>query len=237
MRADGFSLPRLAAGIAVPALLGGLIATLALKPEASRILRASGTSSPHFLSREADLPVPATGPALHPIVIRDGRAALGRDASVAPLGAARPAPPARITIRSVGLAATVIPVHAASNGDLGVPPPGRAGWYEGGARPGEPGRAVLIGHVDDIAGHLAAFGRIAKVRDGAQIKVADATGRVHAFQVVGRAQTRKNAFPRGDVYGASQHPVLVLITCGGKWLGRARGGYRDNIIVFARAAS
>ncbi|MFL5913115.1 MAG: class F sortase [Gaiellaceae bacterium] len=237
MRADGVSLPRLAAGIAIPALLAGLIAALLLRPEASRILQASHTSSPHFLSREADLPVPAGGPMLHPIVIRGGRAALGRDAPVAASGISRPAPPARITIRSVGLAASVVPVQAASNGDIGVPPPGRAGWFDGGARPGEPGRAVLIGHVDDIAGRLAAFGRIANVRDGAQIKVTDAGGRVHAFQVVGRAQTHKTAFPRDDVYGASQHPVLVLITCGGKWLGRQHGGYRDNILVFARQIS
>ena len=212
MRADGISLPRLAAGIAIPALLAGLTAALLLKPEASRILQASHASSPHFLSREADLPVPAGGPLLHPIVIRGGRAALGRDAPVAASGAARPAPPARITIRSVGLAASVVPVQAARNGDIGVPPPGSAG-------------------------HLAAFGRIASVRDGAQIKVTDAAGRVHAFQVVGRAQTRKSAFPRDDVYGASQHPVLVLITCGGKWLGRQHGGYRDNILVFARSTS
>lgn len=234
MRADGITLPRLAAGITIPALLAGLIAALLLKPEASGVLQASQTSSPHFLSREADLPVPAGGPLLHPIVIRGGHAALGRDPSVAASAPERPAPPARITIRSVGLAASVVPVQAAANGDIGVPPPGRAGWFDGGARPGESGRAVLIGHVDDMAGHLAAFGRIANVRDGAQIKVTDASGRVHAFQVVGRAQTHKSAFPQDDVYGPSQHPVLVLITCGGKWLGRAHGGYQDNILVFAR---
>jgi hypothetical protein len=236
VRADGISLPRLAAGFAIPALLAGLLGALVLRPDAQRVLRASDTSSPHFLSREADLPVPA-GPALHPIVIRGGRAALGHDAAVPPSGEPRPAPPARITIRSVGLAATIVPVRATARGDIGVPPPGRAGWYDGGARPGEPGRSVLIGHVDDLAGRLAAFGRIATVRDGAQIKVTDAAGHVRAFQVVGRAQTRKTAFPRGDVYGASQHPVLVPITCGGKWLGRHRGGYRDNILVFARQFS
>ena len=56
-----------------------------------------------------------------------------------------------------------------------------------------------------------------------------------AFQVVGRAQVRKSAFPASDVYGPSAHSVLVLITCGGPWLGRQRG-YRDNILVYARSA-
>jgi hypothetical protein len=160
---------------------------------------------------------------------------LGRDAAVAPVSAARPAPPARITVRSVGLAAAIVPVHREGDG-IGVPPPGSAGWFDAGPRPGEPGRAVLIGHVDDMAGRLAAFGRIVKVRDGAAIKLTDATGRVHRFEVVGRAQVRKSAFPASEVYGTSAHPVLVLITCGGPWLGRARG-YRDNILVYARSAS
>lgn len=237
MRADGVSLPGLAAGILIPALVAGLIAALALRPGAPPVLRAPDTSSPRILSREADLPVPAAAPALHPIVIRGGRAALGRDVSAPPIAPVRPALPARITVPSVGLTAPIVPVQAAPNGDIGVPPPGKAGWYDGGARPGEPGRAVLIGHVDNMAGHLAEFGRIANVRDGAQIKTTDASGRVRAFQVVGRTQTRKTAFPRDDVYGASEHPVLVLITCGGPWLGRAHGGYRDNILVFARAVS
>jgi hypothetical protein len=95
---------------------------------------------------------------------------------------------------------------------------------------------VLTGHVDDLAGHLAAFGRVAQVKDGAQIKVFDAQGGARAFEVVGRAQVRKKAFPATDVYGPSKHPVLVLITCGGPWLGRTRG-YRDNILVYARAVS
>jgi hypothetical protein len=224
---------RLVAAMAIPAALAGLLAFVLLKPHGAGELRATDVKPPRLLSREADIPLPAPGPALHPIVIRGGRAVLGSDAAVVPTGGVRPAPPVRVTVRSVGLAAPVVPVQRAGDG-IGVPPAGEAGWYDGGPRPGEPGRSVLIGHVDDIAGHLAAFGRIAAVRDGAEIKIADAHGRVRAFQVVGRAEVRKTGFPAADVYGPSAHPVLVLITCGGPWLGRARG-YRDNILVYARA--
>jgi hypothetical protein len=234
MRAERLSLARLATAMAVPALVAGVAAALLLRPAAPAGLRAADTSAPRLLSRAAEIPAPVGVPSLHPIVIRDGRAALGRNAAVAVHAPQRPAPPAQISIRSVGLSAAVVPVKATPSGDLGVPPPGRAGWYDGGARPGEPGRSVLIGHVDDLAGRLAAFGRIANVKDGAQIKVTDARGRVLAFDVVGRAQVRKSAFPSRDVYGASNRPVLVLITCGGPWLGRGRG-YRDNILVYARA--
>jgi sortase family protein len=233
VHAEKVSWARLAAAMAVPALVAGVVAALLLKPHAPSGLSAAQTSSPRVLSRAADVPAPTGVPPLHPIVIRDGRPALGRDPLQPATGGTRPAPPMRITVRSVGLAAPVVPVHRVGDG-IGVPPPGRAGWFDGGARPGEPGRAVLIGHVDDMAGRLAAFGRIARVRDGARVKVADARGRVHAFEVVGRAQTRKSAFPSQDVYGPSRRPVLVLITCGGPWLGRQRG-YRDNILVYARS--
>ena len=93
--------------MAIPALLAGIVAALLLKPQVPTVLRAADTSEPRLLSRAADIPVPAGVPALHPIVIRDGRAAIGHDAAAA--GTVRPAPPARITIRSVGLAATVVP--------------------------------------------------------------------------------------------------------------------------------
>jgi hypothetical protein len=220
--------------MAVPALAAALIAALVLGPDPAPSLNAVDPSSPQFLSRQADLPAPQGVPALHPIVIRGGRPALGTDAAVNGVGAAsRPAPPARVTIRAVGLAASVVPVAGTREG-IGVPPPGRAGWYDAGPRPGEAGRSVLVGHVDDIAGRLATFGRIAEVKDGARIKVTDGAGRVHAFEVVGRAQVRKSAFPRGDVFGPSRRPVLVLITCGGPWLGR-KLGYRDNILVYARS--
>lgn len=236
MDAERLSRARLAAAFVVPASAAGLIAALVLGPDPAPSLDAAAPSPPQVLSREADLPVPDGVPSLHPIVIRDGRPALGKDASM-PLhqSGRRPALPARITIRAVGLAATVVPVRGRSEG-IDIPPPGRAGWYDGGPRPGEAGRAVVVGHVDDQAGRLATFGRIAEVRDGARIKVTDAAGRVHAFEVVGRAQVRKHAFPRDDVFGPARHPVLVLVTCGGPWLGRKQG-YRDNILVYARSLS
>ena len=235
MPAETISRARLLAAVAVPALAAGLLAFLLLKPGSGGQVRAVDVTSPRLLSRAADLPAPAGVPALHPIVIRGGRAVLGKDSAVAAAHVRRPAPPERITIRSVGLAAPVVAVHRVGDG-IGVPPPGKAGWFDGGPRPGEPGRSVLTGHVDDLAGRLVAFGRIAKVKDGAQVKVADATGRVRSYRVVGRAQVRKSAFPASDVYGPSGHSVLVLITCGGPWLGRKQG-YRDNILVYARAAA
>ena len=95
-----------------------------------------------------------------------------------------------------------------------VPPPGWAGWYAGGARPGEPGRAVVIGHFDtDEAGGV--FERVPSLDRGARIDVTDNRGAVHSYRVVGVTRVRKRRFPTEAVYGHCEHPVLVLVTCGG----------------------
>ena len=45
---------------------------------------------------------------------------------------------------------------------------------------------------------------------------------------------RKDRFPTAEVYGGASRPVLVLVTCGGPYTeGR---GYRDNVLLYARAA-
>ena len=42
----------------------------------------------------------------------------------------------------------------------------------------------------------------------------------------------KIAFPADRVYGATDRSRLVLVTCGGAWVG-GHVGYADNVIVFA----
>jgi sortase (surface protein transpeptidase) len=114
-----------------------------------------------------------------------------------------------------------------------VPPAGWAGWYSGGARPGEPGRAVVIGHFDTSEG-AGVFERVPSLDRGALIEVTDDRGDVHSYRVVGVTQVRKQRFPTRAVYGHSRNPVLVLVTCGGPYV--AGRGYRDNVLVYARSA-
>lgn len=52
--------------------------------------------------------------------------------------------------------------------------------------------------------------------------------------MVGSTQVGKDEFPADSVYGSSQRPVLVLVTCGGEF--DPETGYEDNVIVFARGA-
>jgi sortase (surface protein transpeptidase) len=118
-------------------------------------------------------------------------------------------------------------------GGIEVPAQGVAGWYAGGPRPGERGRAVIIGHLDSSRG-AGVFARVPRLRRGSAIEVTDRRGRAHRYRVVGLTQVRKTGFPTRAVYGPARRPVLVLVTCGGPYV--AGRGYRDNILVYARAA-
>ena len=169
---------------------------------------------------------------LRPMAARQGEAALGAEPLESPAGGIRPAPPARIAIPAAGVDAPVQRVASVDDA-LEIPPVGRAGWFDGGARPGEPGRAVLIGHLDSREGP-GLFARVPKLPPGAPIAVTDRRGDVHRFRAVGGSQVKKEDFPTEYVYGHSDRPVLVLITCGGPY---TKGeGYRDNVLLYARSA-
>ena len=171
---------------------------------------------------------------LRPLAPTRGVAALGALPLENVDGGIRPAPPARISIPEARIDADVRAVRA-PRGVLAVPPVGVAGWYSGGPRPGEYGRSVVIGHLDTKRGP-GLVAEVPKLRPGAAISVIDQRGELHGFRVVGTAQVHKDRFPAEQVYGAASAPVLVLVTCGGEWLGKERG-YRDNILLYARAVA
>lgn len=158
-----------------------------------------------------------------------GRRLLSRDELA---GGPRPAVPVEISIPAARVRAPVDRVSSTPAG-IEVPAVGRAGWYEGGPRPGEPGRSVIIGHLDTERGP-GVFARLAQLRRGAGIDVRSRRDELHRYQVVSRRQVAKTEFPAEQVYGATDRRVLVLVTCGGPFTPGI--GYRDNVIVYARQA-
>ena len=105
------------------------------------------------------------------------------------------------------------------------------GWFDGGARPGEDGPAVLLGHVDSKAGP-AVFVRLPQVEAGAVVEVVDAEGGVVRFAVDRVEQHPKTRFPTEAVYLPALRSELRLVTCGGAF-DRPTGHYVDNIVVYA----
>jgi hypothetical protein len=157
----------------------------------------------------------------------------GRAPVADPPHGARPARPRSIALPKIGVDAPVDPVAVGRGGTLRVPALGRTGWFEGGPRPGEVGRTVILGHLDTDDGP-AVFERVADLKRGAPVAITDRRGEVHRYRVTGRRQVAKRRFPTGEVYGRAGEPVLVLVTCGGEFVpGR---GYEDNVLVYARAA-
>lgn len=108
-----------------------------------------------------------------------------------------------------------------------------AGWFSLGPRPGQPGPAVIAGHVDSRDGP-AVFYRLHELASGDEVIVRRADGTTIRFTVTGAASYAKDAFPTDSVYGPVPGPELRLITCGGQF-DRSRQQYRDNVVVYAAA--
>ncbi|MER5736350.1 class F sortase [Streptomyces sp. NPDC002262] len=182
-------------------------------------------------------------------LVRGGAQELAATGPPRPLAAdapapAAPPPPARaplpasaplsVAIPAIGVDAPLTRVGLDADGWLEAPPPehpGRAGWYAGSVTPGEPGTAVLAGHVDTPAGP-AVFHALGALTRGRAVEVRRADGRTAVFTVHAVEVVPKDGFPAARVYASTRTPELRVITCGGPY-SRATG-YTGNVVVSAR---
>ncbi|HVE74018.1 MAG TPA: class F sortase [Mycobacteriales bacterium] len=142
------------------------------------------------------------------------------------------APPVVLGIPKLGITTRLVGLRKANNGTLEVPiDPQRAGWYVGGAAPGDKGPAVIAGHVDSHLGP-GVFAQLKHLRRGDEIRVRRADGTRVAFVVTQVQSYPKRRFPTRVVYQGDGRPALRLITCGGAFDTRNRV-YRENTVVYA----
>lgn len=142
--------------------------------------------------------------------------------------------PVRIRIPAIGVSAPVMKLGKNPDGTVQVPPladHNMTGWYRYGPAPGQPGPAVILGHVDSATG-ISVFYRLKDLRRGDRAYVTLADGKVAAFAVDGVQKAAKDAFPTAAVYTKGGYPGLRLITCGGPF-DQATGHYLDNIVIYA----
>jgi sortase (surface protein transpeptidase) len=140
--------------------------------------------------------------------------------------------PVRLRIPAVGIDTGLQRLGRSADGTIGVPDsPSTAGWYQDGPRPGQPGPAVIVGHVDSINGP-GVFFRLAELSHGAMVHVDRADGGTTSFVVSDVHQVAKSSFPTDLVYAPTLEPSLRLVTCGGSFDRHVRK-YRDNVVVFA----
>jgi hypothetical protein len=144
-------------------------------------------------------------------------------------------PPVRLAIPAIGVATPLVRLGLEAGGGMQVPADfGRAGWFTEGPAPGQVGPSVIAGHVDSRTGP-AVFYRLRELRPGQAILVERADGSRLRFVVEQARSYPKEGFPTAAVFGPVPEAALRLITCGGAF-DRARGSYRDNLVVFARLA-
>ena len=140
--------------------------------------------------------------------------------------------PVQIEIPSIGVASRLDRLGRARDRTVEVPSRWEAaGWYALGTRPGDPGSAVILGHVDSKRGP-AVFFRLRELRRGDVIAITRADGSSLRFAVDRAEQYDKRRFPTDAVYYPTLTPELRLVTCGGEFDATA-GHYRSNVIVFA----
>lgn len=144
-----------------------------------------------------------------------------------------PSPPTRIRIPSIRVNAPLMGLSLTESGSLDVPPAGNknlAGWYEAGTTPGEPGTAIIDGHVDNADGP-AVFYDLGALKKGSTIDVDRRDGATAVFTVDAIEVYEAKDFPDDKVYGAAPRPELRVITCGGGYTKAT--GYEGNVVVFA----
>ncbi|MFC4128832.1 class F sortase [Nocardia rhizosphaerae] len=160
----------------------------------------------------------------------------GRDTALAePVAGAAPlgrSDPVRLRIPRIGVDTALGRSGTTARGSLAAPPDfAHASWFDGGASPGEPGAAVLLGHVDSTAGP-AVFFRLGELGAGDEVLVTRQDGTTARF-VVDRTETvAKNAFPSDRVFADDGTARLWLITCGGSF-DAAQRRYLSNVLASA----
>ena len=148
----------------------------------------------------------------------------------------QPALPVRLQIPAIAVSTPLVRLGRLPDGSIEVPHDwNTAGWYDRGPRPGQPGPAVILGHVDSKTGP-AVFFRLRALRPRDVVRVGLADGRILVFRVQRVERYPKDKFPAEAVYLPTLNRELRLITCGGDF-DYAAGSYRDNIVVYATLAS
>ena len=103
-------------------------------------------------------------------------------------------------------------------------------WYRLGPRPGEPGNAVLAGHLDSTAGP-AVFWDLERLNPGDIVSVIDDRGQTIHFRVTRTQVYYTDDAPLNEIFGPAQGSHLNLITCDGSF-DPAAGVYDRRLVVF-----
>ncbi|WP_367132427.1 class F sortase [Saccharothrix sp. HUAS TT1] len=196
----------------------------------------------------------APGDAVVPHPLGDSaRTGRGADLAGMPVGANPPAAPPPVTTTEPappppatppeqrpgtvrlpeGGLATLVREEVTADGVLPVPEGvGEATWWGVDLGAAE-GATVLAGHVN-WKGVTGPFDELWRAAVGQRVTVVDTGGREFRFEVGRVEAVRKDALPARavELFGPRGEHRLVLVTCGGRWVG-GETGYEENQVVVA----
>lgn len=135
----------------------------------------------------------------------------------------------------VGLCATKDPPRCETGtGEMELPNVSELGYYKLAPKPGEAGRAVILGHVD-YEKKPGAFKHLGSLKPGDRFTVTDADGNDLIFEVYKVATGLKKSRYATDtvplLFSPTDNHEVGLITCSGAV---SDGEYSDNTVVLAR---
>ncbi|MDQ7807175.1 class F sortase [Amycolatopsis sp. A133] len=135
-----------------------------------------------------------------------------------------------------GGTATLVRKDLGPGGELPVPTDlGQATWW-GAALDAAGGASVFAGHVN-WRGATGPFAELWHARIGAELTIVDSAGRTWRYRISQLVTVHKSDLPaRADyLFGPSGPHRVVLVTCGGRWVGGS-DGYEENRVVTADPA-
>jgi len=115
-----------------------------------------------------------------------------------------------------------------------VPALGHAGWISSGVKPGELGRAVILGRRSQSGEDV--FAKLVNARAGDKIVVTTAAGKTLTFVIQSVEQFTTGRLPESRIDGGGKKQAqLRLITSTGTY-DQSKGGFPRNVVVFADLA-
>lgn len=158
---------------------------------------------------------------------------------------AQPWQPAQLRIPAIHVDAPVMNVGKTAQGLMDAPVSQainspywtRVFWYAPGAVPGQPGNAVIAGHVNRVGGDPAVFWYLRNLAPGNDVYVTTIQGQELHFVVdraISYSATASSSSVIDAVFGSSTAHHLNLITCSGVWTGH---GYDQRLVVFTTQVS
>ncbi len=187
----------------------------------------------------ASTPTPLATPVAAPLTVTtDPNTATAAPASQTPTP--RPANyviPNKIKIPSIQVDTFVERVGVTKEGNMDVPKNiWNTAWFgNGGYRPGDPGNAVIAGHLD-APGTVAVFWNLDKIKVGDKVILTDQSGKTMTFEVYDKQVYPINNAPLQTIFGPSNEAHLNLITCGGTF-DRSAHIYNKRLVVYTRLAA